>query len=174
MKLLRKTIHPSIDSIDSKSFWERPATRGIIVKNNEILLLYTERYDDFSLPGGGVDDGEDIIEGLKRELSEETGAQNIREVIPFGKYEEYRQCTRTEFDLVFITSYCYLCKIDDELGATKYESYEKKNGMTPRWIDINKAIDHNQKTLSNSPKSGFSIERELYLLNLIRDHFKLF
>ena len=70
-------------------------------------------------------------------------------------------------------SYCYSCDIDEELGPTKYESYETKNGMKPVWIDINEAIAHNEQTLKNSPKSGLSIEREIYLLKEIRAEFGL-
>ncbi len=70
-------------------------------------------------------------------------------------------------------SYCYTCDIDDELGQTKYESYETKNGMKPLWIDINEAIAHNEQTLKNSSKSGLSIEREIFLLKEIRKELKL-
>jgi 8-oxo-dGTP pyrophosphatase MutT (NUDIX family) len=171
MKLLKNIIHPSIDSIDNKSIWERPATRGIILRNSDILLLFTERYDDYSLPGGGVDPNESIESGLVRELEEETGARNIRDLKEFGKYEEYRPCHKPEYDLIFMTSYCFTCSIDKQLGDTKYEDYEKKNGMKPVWIDINEAIKHNKKTLAHSSKSGLSIEREIFLLELIRDQF---
>ena len=173
MNLLRHIIHPSIDSINNKSISERPATRGIILRNKDILLLFTERYDDYSLPGGGVNDGEEIEDGLKRELAEETGAQNIHNIKPFGRYEEYRRSFKKENELIFMTSYCFTCSIDDELGDTKYESYEEKNGMAPKWININTAIVHNRKTLAQGNKSGFSIEREIFLLELIRDQFKL-
>ena len=173
MKLLRHIVHPSIDTLENKSVLERPATRGIILREKEILLLYTKRYEDYSLPGGGVDEGELIEVGLKRELAEETGAKNIQIIEAFGKYEEYRLSHKKEQDLIFMTSYCYTCSIDNELGETKYEDYEKKNGMNPVWIDINKAISHNKKTLAQSEKSGFSVEREIFLLELIRDQFNL-
>lgn len=64
-------------------------------------------------------------------------------------------------------SYCFTCSIDDELGETKLEDYEIKNGMKPVWINIFKAIKHNQDTIANSPKKGMSIERETFLLKRI-------
>lgn len=171
MNLLKHTIHSSIDTIDNKTIWERPATRAIILRNKKILLLYTERYDDYSLPGGGVNEGEEIIEAFKRELKEETGAKNIRNIQEFGKYEEYRVSRKVGFDLVFMTSYCYTCEIDENLGETQYESYELSNGMKPVWLDIDQAILHNEQTLAQSPKSGLSIERELFLLKKIKEEF---
>lgn len=55
------SIHSDIDSLDGKSIFTRFATRAIALREDMILLLYTERYDDFSLPGGGLDDVEDSI-----------------------------------------------------------------------------------------------------------------
>lgn len=83
MRLLKSTVHPSLNSLDKSSFL-RLAARGIVLKGEEILMLYTQRYDDYTLPGGGIDEGENQIEGLIRELAEETGAQNIRNVKAFG------------------------------------------------------------------------------------------
>lgn len=73
MKLLRKVIHPSLSN-DYGTVFIRNTARAIVLKGEQILLLYTARYDDYSLPGGGVDEGESIEQGLLRELHEETGA----------------------------------------------------------------------------------------------------
>lgn len=99
MQLLKSTRHPSLLNIDGASF-TRKATRAIVLDGENILLLYTERYHDYSLPGGGVDDGEAITDGLKRELKEETGAQNIEVIAEFGLYEEYRPWYKEDFDII--------------------------------------------------------------------------
>ena len=168
MKLLKKAYHPEATDLAHKSIFTRRATRAICVKGNSILLMYTKRYEDYSLPGGGLDEGENKIEGMKRELVEETGAINIQNIKPFGIYEEYRPWYKTDFDIIHMISYCYTCDIDKELGKSKLESYEIKNGMKPVWIDIDQAIKHNLKTIINSSKKGMSIERETFLLKLIQ------
>ncbi|MFT2097762.1 NUDIX hydrolase [Marinomonas sp. 2405UD66-6] len=168
MRLLKSTVHPSLNSLDQSSFL-RLAARGIVLKGEEILMLYTQRYDDYTLPGGGIDEGENQIEGLIRELAEETGAQNIRNVKAFGMYEEFRPWYKEDFDIVQMKSYCYTCDIDDELGETNLEDYEVKNGMKAVWINVHDAIEHNLNTIKNSDKKGMSIERETFLLSLVRD-----
>ncbi len=166
MRELHLSIHPNID-IESGSKFIRHATRGITLRGEDILLLYTERYHDYSLPGGGIDDGEDHIKALKRELREETGAKNITNIKAFGVYEEYRPWYMPDFDIMHMLSYCYTCNIDKELGDTQLEHYEVANGMKPVWINIHTAIAHNEKTISESSKKGMSINRETFLLKLI-------
>ncbi|WP_022940051.1 NUDIX hydrolase [Psychromonas hadalis] len=166
MRLLRSTLHPEISSLEQSTF-ERLATRAIVLKGDEILLLYTARYDDYTLPGGGVDAGEDLIEGFKRELLEETGAKNIRNIKEFGLYEEFRPWYKDNFDIMKMQSYCFSCEIDEQLGVTKFEDYEIKNGMKVVWLPIIDAIKHNEKTIRQSDKKGMSVERELFLLKLI-------
>lgn len=92
MRLLKTAYHPDLSSEDTETsseliLIERHAARAIVLKGDNILLLYTERYHDYSLPGGGIDDGEDEIAGLIRELQEETGAQGIRNARPFARYD---------------------------------------------------------------------------------------
>jgi hypothetical protein len=41
--------------------------------------------------------------------------------------------------------------------------------MKPVWINVHDAIEHNLDTIKNSDKKGMSIERETFLLYLIRD-----
>ncbi|WNC73295.1 NUDIX hydrolase [Thalassotalea psychrophila] len=166
MRLLRTTTHPDINNLCGRSF-HRQAARGIILNGENILLLYTERYHDYTLPGGGVDEGENLEQGLIRELMEETGAANIRDIKAFGRYEEFRPWYKDNFDLMHMESFCYICNIDEVLGATQFEAHEIQNGMKPMWMNIHKAIEHNEHTMANSDKKGMSIERETFLLKLI-------
>lgn len=143
------------------------------MQGNAILLLYTERYEDYSLPGGGLDQGEDKIEGMKRELSEETGAIDIQNIKPFGIYEEYRPWHKPDYDIQHMISYCYTCNINNKLGDSNMESYEIKNGMKATWVNIHDAIKHNEKTMATSDKKGMSIERETFLLKRIKAKYNL-
>lgn len=166
MRLLHSTKVPNIHSNLSNQF-TRKATRAIVLNGDNILLLYTKRYHDYSLPGGGIDEGEDNISGLIRELREETGAQNVTNIHPFGCYEEYRNWYKDDYDVIHMLSYCYTCQIDQELLAPDFEPHELQNGMQPLWINIHKAIKHNESVIENSEKKGLSIERETFLLKRI-------
>ncbi|MGH1336863.1 MAG: NUDIX domain-containing protein [Aureispira sp.] len=167
MQILKTHYHPDAKNGADQSVFTRLATRSIALQGNLILLLYTERYEDYSLPGGGLDLGEDKVEGMIRELREETGAQNIRNIQPFGAYEEYRPWYKPDYDIQHMISYCYTCTIDKELGDATMESYEIKNGMKALWVNIHEAIKHNEETMAKSDKKGMSIERETFLLKLI-------
>ncbi len=166
MRHIKTTIHHEISSLESQRITQRHAARAIVLNGDDILLLYTERYHDYTIPGGGIDIGEDVMAALIRELEEETGASNIRNVQPFGRYEEYRPWYKDDADVQHIISYCYTCQIDNQLGETRYEDYEVKNGMKPVWMNIHQAIAHNEHIMQNSPKKGFSVERETHLLKL--------
>ena len=172
MRLLKTAFHPDIKLEDTKPDSDqtvvvRHAARGIVLKGDNILLLYTERYHDYSLPGGGIDDGEDEVAGLIRELKEETGARGIRNVRPFARYDEYRPWYKSDADIIHMISHCYVCEIDDELGETAFEAHEVNNGMKPVWMNIHEAITYNEYTIKNSAKKGLSIERETFLLKVI-------
>ncbi|SOE23806.1 ADP-ribose pyrophosphatase YjhB, NUDIX family [Spirosomataceae bacterium TFI 002] len=169
MQVLKTHYHPEIKTLENKTIFKRLATRSIAIQGSTILLLYTERYEDYSLPGGGLDVGEDKIEGMMRELNEETGAIDIKNIKPFGVYEEFRPWHKPDFDVQHIISYCYTCEVNKELGLSKLESYETKNGMKAIWINIHEAIAHNIKTMATSEKKGMSIERETFLLELIAE-----
>jgi len=169
MHILKTHYHPEVTSLENKSIFTRLATRGITMQGTRILLLYTERYEDYSLPGGGLEQDEDQIEGMMRELSEETGATAINNIRVFGAYEEYRPWHKDDYEVQHMISYCYTCNINTTLGMARMESYEIKNGMTAMWVDIHEAIAHNKKTIATSDKKGMSIERETFLLERIAE-----
>ena len=55
---------------------------GVVVLNKENKVFVGKRKDNpvnkWQMPQGGVDNGEDLVGAMKRELSEETGIKNIK------------------------------------------------------------------------------------------------
>jgi len=66
---------------------------GIIVLNNKDMVFVGKRKDNpgdkWQMPQGGVDEGEDYITAMKRELIEETGISSIKIVKELEKIYQY-------------------------------------------------------------------------------------
>ncbi len=170
MRLIQTHTNEAVSELNEPVVYERAAARGIIMDGEDILLIYTKRYNDYSFPGGGVKSDEDLIHGLIRELSEETGAQNVTVDGTFGAYEEYRPSTYDGYDVTHMISYFYVCTADRELGQAHPEAYEIKNGSEPVWVNIYEAIRHNQKVMDTKEDSmGLSIQRETFILRMIAE-----
>lgn len=66
-----QSVEPRLTEI--KDCLYRVAIKAIIINGDKVLLVKDSRDKDWSLPGGGVDYGEDAVTALKRELTEEIG-----------------------------------------------------------------------------------------------------
>lgn len=164
MKRMYYNVHPDVNLTRGKLI-KRIAARAIVMKGRSILLMYTKRYNDYSLPGGGVDADEPIEDGLIRELEEETGATDIKIKRIYGYTEEFRPYYRSKNDCMHMISYLYTCTIGEHFKPAALETYEVKNGMTAIWIDIDEAIAHNRRVMqSRDEHLGLSIERETIVL----------
>ncbi|UUC96512.1 NUDIX domain-containing protein [Comamonas sp. C11] len=168
MKLLKEMIHPELATRTGRIL-RRHAARGIVLREqDQILLLFTERYNDFSLPGGGIGEDEDMELALVRELEEETGARDIQVKAHWGYIEEYRPYWKPDYDLMHMTSHFFVCDIAPELAEVRMESYEVANGMRPVWVSIKAALDHNLQVMSRQEETmGLSIQRETFILEKI-------
>lgn len=167
MRLITEIVHPKLASTQGRVF-RRHAARGIVLRDEQILLLFTERYNDFSFPGGGLEGDEDIVTGLKRELQEETGAREIQVLQHYGYIEEYRPHVKPEYDLMHMTSHFYLCEIGPYLEPVRMESHEIANGMRPVWVNLAEAISHNEAVMQRQESSmGQSIQRETFMLKKV-------
>ena len=66
---------------------------GIIVLNNQNKVFVGKRKDNpgdrWQMPQGGVDEGEDYIAAMKRELVEETSIKNIKIIKEINKIYQY-------------------------------------------------------------------------------------
>ncbi|MFB6226072.1 MAG: NUDIX hydrolase [Candidatus Paceibacteria bacterium] len=86
MNLKFYDLEENIHTPDSKEEVEfRPGVYSFVRnKNDEILMIVDEASNQWELPGGGLHVGEDLVEGVLREVKEETGYEaNINESDPF-------------------------------------------------------------------------------------------
>jgi ADP-ribose pyrophosphatase YjhB (NUDIX family) len=90
-KLTREADHARCSSCGER-FWENPVpgAQAVIVRDGRVLL--GRRRDEpaaglWDLPGGFLHEGEDALEGLRREVLEETGLE-IRPVEFLGTWSE--------------------------------------------------------------------------------------
>ena len=82
--------------IAGQKYRRRPGVYAILLRGDDILLTHqAEPDDEFQLPGGGIDAGENPLPALHREVMEETG-WHITGARRFGAFRRF--CYMPEYD----------------------------------------------------------------------------
>ncbi|WP_430883302.1 NUDIX hydrolase [Fusibacter sp. JL216-2] len=147
---------------------ERVAVRAIIMRNQEILLLSSNR-GDYKLPGGGVKNEEDFEKALEREVKEETGYCKLGGTRKIGIVKEKKLDDFDKNRVFEMTSHYYECDVIGEKEAQELDVYEAELGFIPKWVNINKAIELNEKYIENHPDKPGWAKRENLVFKIIRD-----
>lgn len=154
----------------------RPSVRGIIIKDKKIAVVHSMMYDYYKYPGGGMDEGEDNIATLIREVKEEAGLDVIVDSI-----REYGHVLRKEKghpeDIFIQDNYYYLCDTANTSGEQTLDDYESRENFTLEWADPMHVIDTNDrfvelcKSYSDNAHINKSVEayREARVLRLLVD-----
>jgi len=141
-------------------YTERRASRAILFDNDKnIALLFVSKFNNHKLPGGGIEGEETILQGLNRELLEETGcrAKNVKEM---GEVEEFRNKYA-----IHQISYCFLADLDGEKGTPHFEADEIEDGFKVVWVKLEEAIKMQENELDAVTYEGkFYCRRELAFL----------
>ena len=146
----------------------RLAARGIIYDGTKVLMIHSSFYDDCTFPGGGVENGEDVMVALHRECSEEAGII-VKNVRPFYKTIEKRELDNESY--LIHESHFFLCEIE-KFVPQHLESYEVELGYKPIWITVEEAIAKNLKKLALLKETDYAgvLERELRILNALKEN----
>jgi 8-oxo-dGTP diphosphatase len=164
------TIHeqdivPEAPVIDTRNFRKREAARAVVSDNaGKIALLRVGLYNYHKLPGGGIDEGEDVPTALERELLEEIGckAEVTGEV---GEIIEYRN----QFELEQI-SYCFVATQIGEKGEPDFTEKELREQFSVVWTDnIDSAIALLEQDKPTNYEGRFIQKRDLALLKAAKE-----
>lgn len=140
----------------------RRASRSIVINElSEIALLYVSKNNYHKLPGGGIEEGENIEIALNREVMEEVGV-NIQVLGEVGTIIEYRD----EFEMLQI-SYCYYSKVIGEKSKPTFTDEEINGGFQLKWVNLDKAIDLLENDLPNNYVGKFIRYRDLLFLKKV-------
>lgn len=145
----------------------RLAARGIICRDGKFLMIYSNYYNDYTFPGGGVENGEDEVLALERECREEAGViiDNVR---PFFKTVEKIEIDQDTY--LIHESHFYLCDIK-EFCERALCDYEVDLGYETRWLTIDEAIeaDTYKRSLLDEFDYDGVLERELRILYALKE-----
>lgn len=130
------SIDKNLSASSREGYTTRQAARAVLIDpDGKVALLHvtSERY--YKLPGGGIDEGEDPLQALGRELMEETGCQgevtrNLGTVLEQRYYWNMTQI-----------SYCYIARQVGDKGTPDLTDSEKERGFQLVWAaNISEAI----------------------------------
>ena len=138
----------------------RITARAILKNRNDMFaVMYSEKFNLYSLPGGGVEEGEDITTAIQREIWEETGC-GITSVQPLGYVEENRaHCDYTQIDYYFV-----LETNDLDLKPHLTEN-EAKNKTTVMWLNADEMYYHIATPEHNTNQRKFLQARDVAALD---------
>lgn len=102
--------------------------------DKNIALCYMGKYDLHTLPGGGVEAGEDLQTAVKREIWEETGCQ-CKIIEELGQITE----NRYEHDFTQERSY-YIAHVIGEKGALHLTNEEIAEDTVVVWLPFEQAL----------------------------------
>lgn len=176
MKIGKTIIEDNIDLRKNKAHKLRKTVRAVILnEQKEVLMLYSTVFNDYTFPGGGIKNNENMKDALIRELTEETGASNILIIKRLGHTKEIKYSLGTSNNTYIQKSYYFLCEID-EIGTPNYVGRELDQGLKAVFVKIDEAINHNQMiNESRVYKNGMQtvLPRENSVLEMLKRKLKI-
>ncbi len=172
MKKIGNTIIEEGITVDD-SLKSRITVRAVILKDNEVLMIYSKKFNDYIFPGGGIKENESLEDALKRELYEELGANKVTIIKGVGYTEELRHGISGSDSVYNQKSYYYICNIED-IGKPNFVGREKEDDLTAFFKDIDEVILHNELILKdyNHQQKGFKtvLTRENRILKYVKEY----
>ena len=129
-------LDPTVSTENRDNYYVREAARAVLMDSSgRIALMYVASQDYYKLPGGGIDEGENVEKALARELMEEAGSvadvtSEIGVVVEWRDFAEMKQ-----------TSYAFRATLVGKPGKPDFTQKELDQGFELRWAtNLNEAI----------------------------------
>ena len=164
-------------TIDKKNYMEngtvgrRPSVRGIVIKDGKIAMMHSLKYDYYKLPGGGIEEGEELEDTLIREVREESGLVVKKDTI--REFGYVRRIEKGKIEDIFIQeNFYFLCDVEESVQTQELDDYEEEELFTLEYvtpehaISVNENADHGEKADSQTFEG--MILRENKVLEIIQ------
>lgn len=142
----------------------------LINSKNELLLGYS--HDTYQFIGGHIEEGEDMIEGLKREVEEESGIVLKDEKInPFFLRKKYLRNYPNESDVSCYEYYYYTINTDrlPNLGNVNYTEAEKVGKFELRYIPLDQLEEEFEENKKVSERTAIVQEENLEAIKIYKN-----
>ena len=168
-------------TIDLKNYcddWQpshRDSARAIIHAGaDKLALVYAKNLGYYKFPGGGIQEGEDKIAALAREVQEEVGLVLVAESVgEFGVASRYQKSGLAENTIFVQDNFYYECDVEcDEQGnlkiiSQKLDAYEDEAGFELRIVSVKEAALANRQYRDTSDFNIAMIARDTRVLEML-------
>ena len=159
-KIICELTDKSVLGLDGLSSKPPRKTARAIVLNAEkrCAVIYAEKFHLYSLPGGGIEEGEDEVSALVREVYEETGC-TCDTIEPLGIVSE----NRYHQDYTAL-AYYFVVHTKAQGAALHLTEAEERDGLTVKWCYLHEALELIQNAEHETNQKKFLQARDVAAL----------
>ncbi len=166
-----KEIFINPDNLQKEDINETVTRAKALIVNDKQEVILGFYFGTYQFPGGHVDEDENIIDCLKREVLEEVGLEVKEEnPKPFASITYYVKNYRDDSINRENIMYYYLIKTNEEpdLSKTHYDEFEKIGEFEIAKVHLNDIEELLKNSIPLNPVNEVIVEEMLEIINLYK------